>query len=133
MIADSSAIIAILREEPDWLEFAKALDSADCIRISAASYLETSIVLDKHRDPVLSAGLDELIEDANIVVEPFTAEQAKIARQAYRDYGKGSGHPANLNFGDCFSYALARDKREPILYKGDDFGHTDLRPAVAGS
>jgi ribonuclease VapC len=58
-------------------------------------------------------------------IEPVTAAQAKIARQAYRDYGKGSGHPANLNFGDCFSYALARDKREPILYKGDDFVHTD--------
>jgi ribonuclease VapC len=97
--------------------------------VSAASYLETSIVLDKHRDPVLSAKLDGLMELAKMVIEPVTAEQAKIARQAYRDYGRGSGHPANLNFGDCFSYALARDKREPILYKGDDFVHTDLRSA----
>jgi ribonuclease VapC len=94
-----------------------------------ASYLETSIVLDKRRDAVMSAKLDDLIESAKITLEPVTAEQARIARQAYRDYGKGSGHPANLNFGDCFSYALARDKREPILYKGDDFVHTDLRPA----
>ena len=61
----------------------------------------------------------------------MTAEQARIARQAYRDYGRGSGHAANLNFGDCFSYALARVKREPILFKGDDFGHTDLRAAIA--
>jgi ribonuclease VapC len=73
--------------------------------------------------------LDEAIEEARIVIAPVTVEQAKIARQAYHDYGKGSGHPANLNFGDCFSYALARDKREPLLYKGDDFVHTDIRPA----
>jgi ribonuclease VapC len=97
--------------------------------MSAASYLETSIVLDSRRDPIMSTGLDELIEDVGIVIEQVTAEQAKIARQAYRDFGKGSGHPANLNFGDCFTYALAREKREPLLYKGDDFGHTDLRSA----
>ena len=130
MIVDSSAIVAILREEPEWLDFSKVLDSAKCVRLSAASYLETSIVLDKRRDPVLSAGLDDLIEDVEIVIEPVTAAQAKIARQAYRDFGKGSGHPAGLNFGDCFTYALAREKREPVLWKGDDFGHTDLRPAV---
>jgi ribonuclease VapC len=73
--------------------------------------------------------LDDLIERSGIVIEPVTAEQAKIARLAYRDFGKGSGHPAALNFGDCFSYALARDKREPLLWKGDDFGHTDIRSA----
>ena len=65
-----------------------------------------------------------------MVIEPVTVEQARIARQAYRDYGKGSGHPAGLNFGDCFSYALAREKREPILFKGEDFSKTDLRAAV---
>src|ERR1035437_8257728 len=97
--------------------------------MSAASFLEASIVLDKHRKPVLSAKLDDLIEDAIIVIEPVTAAQAKIARQAYRDFGKGSGHRAGLNFGDCFTYALAREKREPVLWKGDDFGHTDLRAA----
>jgi len=70
-----------------------------------------------------------LIERFKIVIEPVTAAQAKIARQAYRDFGKGSGHPAGLNFGDCFTYALAREKREPVLWKGDDFGHTDLRAA----
>jgi ribonuclease VapC len=125
---DSSALIAILTDEPDALAFSQALDRPEIVRLSAASYLETSIVLDKHRDPVLSEKLDELIGDVNIVIEPVTVEQAKIARQAYRDYGRGSGHPANLNFGDCFSYALARDKREPMLWKGDDFGHTDIRP-----
>jgi ribonuclease VapC len=98
--------------------------------MSAASYLETAIVLDSRRNPVMSAGLDELILESEIVIEPVTVAQARIARQAYRDYGKGSGHPANLNFGDCFTYALARDKREPVLYKGDDFVHTDLRSAL---
>ena len=129
MIVDSSALIAILTDEPDALTLSQILDLPAIVRVSAASYLETSIVLDKHRDPVLSAKLDGLIESVKIVIEPVTPEQARAARQAYRDYGKGSGHPANLNFGDCFSYALARDKREPILFKGDDFIHTDLRPA----
>ena len=81
---------------------------------------------------MIGAKLDELIDMLGMVIEPVTVEQAKIARQAYRDYGRGSGHAANLNFGDCFSYALARAKREPILFKGDDFGHTDLRSAVEG-
>lgn len=130
MIVDSSALIAILTDEPDALALSQVLDRPETVRVSAASYLETSIVLDKHRDPVLSAKLDGLMELAKMVIEPVTAEQAKIARQAYRDYGRGSGHPANLNFGDCFSYAPARDKREPMLWKGDDFEHTDLRPAI---
>jgi ribonuclease VapC len=130
MIVDSSALIAILTDEPDALALSQVLDRPQTVRLSAASYLETSIVLDKHKDPVLSVKLDGLIESAKMIVEPVTPEQARIARKAYQDYGKGSGHPANLNFGDCFSYALARDKREPILYKGDDFVHTDLRSAM---
>ncbi len=130
MIVDSSAIIAILKREPRWQALSKALDSAESSRISAANYLETSVVVDGWRNPILSSEFDELIERFKIVIEPVTAAQAKIARQAYRDYGKGSGHPAGLNFGDCFTYALAREKREPVLWKGDDFGHTDLRAAV---
>jgi ribonuclease VapC len=97
--------------------------------MSASTYVELSIVADGWKNPNLSRRVDELIEHFRIMIEPFTVEQAKIARQAYRDYGKGSGHPAGLNFGDCFSYALARDKREPMLWKGDDFGHTDIRSA----
>jgi ribonuclease VapC len=130
MIVDSSAMIAILTDEPDGPALSRVLDGPQIVRLSAASYLETSIVLDKRRDTVMSVKIDDLIESARITLEPVTVEQARIARQAYRDYGKGSGHAANLNFGDCFSYALAREKREPILYKGDDFVHTDLRPAV---
>jgi ribonuclease VapC len=130
MIVDSSAIIAILKEEPDWRALARALDTADFSRISAANYFESSIVVDSWKNPILSTQLDELIERFDIVIEPVTPEQVRIARAAYRDYGKNSGHPANLNFGDCFSYALARARREPILFKGDDFNHTDLRNAV---
>jgi len=131
MIVDSSALVAMLTNEEDGDALSVVMDGAEVVRMSAASYLETSIVIDAHRDAALSAQLDDAILDSEIVIEPVTEEQARIARQAYRDYGKGSGHRANLNFGDCFSYALARVKREPILFKGDDFGHTDLRPAVS--
>ncbi len=130
MIIDSSALIAIFFKEPEARAFARAIQDADTLRISAATYLETAILLDKQRDPVLSARLDTLIEDLQVTIEPITVQQARIARQAWRDYGRGSGHPANLNFGDCFSYALARAVREPLLYKGNDFSHTDLSSAL---
>ena len=107
----------------------EALDTAKSSRMSAGSFLETSIVVDGWRNPVLSREWDDLVERFTIRIEPVTESQARIAREAHRDYGKGSGHPANLKFGDCFSYALARDKREPMLYKGGDFVHTDIRPA----
>ncbi len=130
MIVDSSALVATIKGEPDGHRMAQIMDAAKSVRISAASYLETSIVIDGLRSPAHSARLDELIEEMGMLIEPVTVEQAKIARQAYRDYGKGSGHPAGLNFGDCFSYALARERREPMLWKGDDFGHTDIRSAM---
>lgn len=133
MIVDTSALIAILKLEPERVPFAEILDQADSLRISAATYVELSIVMDRRKSPALSREVDEIIERFNIQIEPVTAEQARIARQAYRDYGRASGHAANLNFGDCFSYALARAKREPILFKGDDFVHTDLRNALPAS
>jgi ribonuclease VapC len=129
MIVDSSALVAILKREPEHAAFARLLEITEDVKLSAATYFETSIVIDGLRQPAASRMLDDLIERSRIVIEPVTAEQAKIARQAYRDFGKGSGHPAGLNFGDCFSYALARDKREPMLCKGDDFVHTDLQLA----
>ena len=95
-------------------------------RISAANYLEAAIVVDANRNPLLSRRLDDLIVQKEILAEPVTLEQAKIARAAYRDFGRGSGHPAQLNFGDCFAYALAKSTREPLLFKGDDFSHTDV-------
>ena len=98
--------------------------------MSAATFVEACIVVDANRDPVLSRRLDDLLRVAGVVVEPVTREQADIARAAYRDFGRGSGHPAGLNFGDCFSYALARVTAEPLLFKGDDFSHTDVIPAL---
>jgi ribonuclease VapC len=130
MIIDTSVIVSIIKEEPEAVSFSAILESTEVLRISAANYLESSIVIDGKKNPKLSVLVDEILERARVIVEPFTAEQARIARQAYRDYGKGSGHAANLNFGDCFAYALARVKREPLLYKGDDFVHTDILPAI---
>jgi len=130
MIVDSSAIIAILLGEPEAVAFATRLDAADSLCISAATFVELSIVIDARKVPALSNQIEEIIERYDIDIEYVTAEQARIARQAYRDFGKGSGSPAQLNFGDCFSYALARVKREPLLFKGDDLVHTDVRAAV---
>jgi ribonuclease VapC len=130
VIADTSAIIAILKEEEDAAIYAQAIAAADARRLSAASYLETGIVLDILRDPVISRGLDEFIQEAEFVVESVTERQARLARQAYADFGEGSGHPAGLNFGDCLSYALAVDRREPLLWKGNDFGHTGIQSAL---
>jgi ribonuclease VapC len=126
LIVDTSAIVAILRGEPDGDRYAEALGRAEGPAISAASYVEVAIVIDANRDPVLSGRLDDLLATARVTVEPVTARHAEIARAAFRDFGKGSGHPAGLNFGDCFAYALARATGEPLLFKGDDFGRTDV-------
>jgi ribonuclease VapC len=131
MIIDSSAIVAIVRLEPEAEAMSQAIEEAPSVSMSAAAFLETSIVIGRFRDPLLTARCDALLERTGVAIVPFDEEQARIARQAYRDYGRGSGHRANLNFGDCFTYALARVKREPLLFKGDDFGHTDLRSAMA--
>jgi ribonuclease VapC len=130
MIVDSSVLIAILKEEPGAEAFKAALLASPSVHVSTATYFEACIVVDGYRNPLLRARFDAILEATNISIEPFTAEQAGIARQAYRDFGRGSGHRANLNFGDCFAYALARVKREPLLFKGDDFIHTDVRSAT---
>ncbi len=129
MIVDTSAIIAILREEPDAGRYISALATTRQPRVSAATYLEAAIVVDANRDPVLSGRFDDLVTEAELLIEPVTEHQAQLARRAYRDFGKGSGHPAGLNFGDCFAYALARTTGEALLFKGDDFSHTDVRSA----
>lgn len=129
MIVDTSALVAILRDEPDAKTFATAIAGADRRRLSTANYVETAIVIDGSRNPIASRHFDDLLREAEIVIEPVTEEQARIAREAYRDFGRGSGHPAGLNFGDCFAYALAKALREPLLFKGDDFVHT----GIAGS
>jgi len=130
MIIDTSALIAILRDEPDAKACALAIESAVNRRLSAANFVETALVIDGSRDPVASRRFDDLIQEAQIIIEPVTEVQARIAREAYRDFGKGSGHPAKLNFGDCFAYALARATGQPLLFKGDDFIHTDVIPAL---
>lgn len=126
MIVDTSAIIAILRGEPDADRYITALAQADDPAMSAGNYVEAAIVVDMNRDAVLSRRFDELLEATQIKVEPVTLHHAEIARQAYRDFGKGSGHRAGLNFGDCFAYALARANNKPLLYKGNDFGYTGI-------
>jgi ribonuclease VapC len=97
--------------------------------MSAANWLEAAIVIDGSKSPIASRRFDEAVAEAGIVIEPVTLEQADIARAAYRDFGRGSGHPAQLNFGDCFAYALAKSMREPLLFKGDDFSRTDVAVA----
>lgn len=130
MIIDTSVIVAMVRDEVEGPRLAKLIAEQPKAMISAGNYLETSIVIDRDRDPALSAGLDALLDRLGIAIAPVTPSQARIARQAYRDFGKGSGHPAKLNFGDCFAYALAMERGEPLLYKGDDFAHAGLARAV---
>jgi ribonuclease VapC len=130
MIVDTSALIAILRDEPDAMSYAKAIADAAVRRISAATYVEAAAVIDAGRDPIASRRFDDLLREARIMIEPVTEAQARIAREAYRDFGRGAGHPARLNFGDCFAYALARAINEPLLFQGDDFTHTDVMPAL---
>jgi ribonuclease VapC len=130
MILDTSAIVAILRDEAEAPLFAKAIEKAVHRRISAVNYVEAAAVIDASRDPIASRRFDDLLQEAEVAVESVTEAQARIARQAYHDFGKGSGHPARLNFGDCFAYALAKVRREPMLFTGDDFSHTDVTPAL---
>jgi ribonuclease VapC len=127
MIVDTSALVALIRDEPDAERFFRELSrTLEPKRMSAANYLEAATVIDGAKSPIASRRFDEAVTEAGIVVEPVTREQAEIARAAYRDFGKGSGHPAGLNFGDCLAYALARARREPLLFKGEDFSQTDV-------
>jgi ribonuclease VapC len=131
MIIDTSAIIAILQVEDDYQEIGRMI--IDCVgprKMSASSYLEASIVVDRNASTDVAAQLDILIAQMGIEIVPFTADQSRIARAAYARYGKGSGHPAQLNFGDCFAYALAKDSGEPLLFKGTDFSLTDAVAAL---
>ncbi len=130
MIVDTSALIAILRDEPEAPLFAKAIEAATVRRVSAVNFVEAAVVIDASRSPVASRRFDEMVREAGLKVESVGIEQARIAREAYRDFGRGSGHKARLNFGDCFAYALAIWTGEPLLFKGDDFTHTDVKSAL---
>ena len=130
MILDSSAVLAILANEPERGPMLEVLSAATPVSMSAATHLEAAVVIDSRRDPVLSRRYDEFLTGLQVEIVDVTAAQARRAREAYRDYGRGSSSPARLNFGDCFSYALATERGEPLLFKGNDFVHTDVRRAL---
>ena len=130
MVIDPSAIVAMIAGEDERQVLLQACRSSASVRLSAAGYLEAAIVLDGRDDPVLSRELDELLTLLGVIIEPVSATQAQIARRAYKEFGRGSGHPARLNFGDCFSYALAKQTDEPLLFKGTDFARTDVLVAA---
>ena len=126
MIIDTSAAVAMLRAEEEADVFARAVEAADVVRISVASVLELSLVMGRGR----RGEVDEFLDSAGALPVVIDLEQLRVAREAHYLYGRGSGSPARLNFGDCFSYAAAVCAGEPLLYRGQDFVHTDVRAAV---
>ena len=130
MIVDTSVLVCIHDGEPEARRYLEVLLDEPSPRISAGSLLEASMVLDARQPLRTSRRLDRLVADLRLDVVPVDEQQVSAARAAYRDYGKGSGHAAGLNFGDCFAYALAATTGEPLLFKGDDFTHTDVLPVV---
>lgn len=128
MILDTSVLAAIFFGEAESDRYIQTIHDSDLCRISAASFVELSMVIEGQLGPEAGRQCDAFLRRAEIMIEPVTVEQAYLARQAFLDFGKGR-HPAGLNFGDCFSYALAKITGEPLLFKGDDFRKTDI-PAV---
>src|SRR5438309_1958415 len=131
MVLDTSAIIATLTNEPDSSRFRAAMLAAETLLISSVTVLETRIVLFARLGPDAVSLFDELLENAGIVVVPFDDEMATAAFDAFRRYGKGQGHPAQLNIIDRSAYALAKVRSQPLLFKGGDFDRTDTRSALA--
>jgi len=129
MVIDSSALVAILMKEPGWLDLAKVLDDTPRRMISAATLVETSMVLEARKGVEGARDLDALLQRAGVEIVPVDAPQAQLARAAWRSFGKGN-HPASLNYGDLFSYALAKVTGLPLLYKGRDFSRTDAISAL---
>jgi len=129
LIVDTSAVIAILFDEADAALYAEAIAQADSCAISAANFVEMSVVVEAQTKGIGPRQVDAFFRRAGIVIEPVTEDQAYMARQAYSDFGKGR-HPAGLNFGDCFAYALAKSTGEPLLFKGRDFAKTDVDAAL---
>ena len=129
MVIDSSAIIAVLHGEAEAHAFIMKFAAAATCRLSAANYVEAGLVLRRDATGAARRAFETLLTDFRIVIEPVSANQAKLALAAYDRFGKGSGHSASLNYGDCFAYALARETGEPLLFKGNDFTRTDLERA----
>lgn len=128
MILDTSAIVAVLYGEPEATEFATLIHDAEECRISVANFVELSMVVESQLGPKGMRQAELFLRRAGVVIEPITVDHGELARQAFLDFGKGR-HKAGLNFGDCFSYALAKATGEPLLYKGDDFSQTDIKAA----
>lgn len=126
MIVDSSALVGILRDEPDARAFLTAMGLAHRVSVATPTVLETSMVLGRRR----RGHLDDFLRGQRVQVAPFTEIHLQAAQIAFDTYGRGSGSPANLTYGDCMSYALAKVAGEPLLFKGDDFTHTDITPAL---
>jgi ribonuclease VapC len=129
LIVDSSALLAVLFSEKDAEIYARAISDAELCRVSAATFVEVSAVVESQTGDAGSRQWDAFFRTAGIIIEPVTEEQAHAARQAWSDFGKGR-HPAALNFGDCFSYALAKVSGEPLLFKGHDFRKTGIPAAL---
>ncbi len=128
MILDTSALVAIFFDEPEAESFSRQILDAEICRLSVVSHLEVSMVLERQAKAADARQLDVFLRSAGVVVEPVTLQQGRLARQAFYQFGRGR-HRAKLNFGDCFSYALAKDLGEPLLFKGNDFSLTDVRVA----
>lgn len=131
MILDSSALLAVVFDEPDEDRLAQAIIDATTVRMSAVNWAESAIVVDCRRNPVIAGRLEQLIPVLRIQIVAVTAEIARRARLAYQQFGRGN-HRAKLNFADAFAYALAKEFEEPLLFKGDDFARTDIEPALKG-
>jgi ribonuclease VapC len=129
MVADTSALIAILTDEPERRAFNEAIEAASVRLISAATVLETALVIESRKGEHGGREFDLFLHRAHFKIVPVDEDQIELARAAFRIYGKGR-HPAGLNFGDCFAYALAKQRGEPLLYKGEDFARTDVQMAV---
>ncbi|MEC5289598.1 type II toxin-antitoxin system VapC family toxin [Aurantimonas sp. C2-6-R+9] len=130
IVVDSSAIVAVTNAEPEAERITRLIVNDDEVSISAATFVETAIVIRSQHGSQGVRRLHEMMEDMVLRTHPFNVRQADLAIEAYRRFGRGSGSPARLNFGDCFSYALARSLDAPLLFKGDDFFHTDIEPAL---
>jgi ribonuclease VapC len=129
MILDTSAMVAVLYREPEAAEFARLIHDAEICRISVASYVELSMVVERQLGPEGNRQAEAFLRRGGVVIEPVTLDQGELARQAFLDFGKGR-HKAGLNYGDCFAYALAKATGEPLLFKGADFSQTDIRSAA---
>jgi ribonuclease VapC len=129
MIVDSSAVLAIVLQEPDGRRYLKAVLEAAPRRMSVSNWLEATMVVDRRGNDLAITWFEDFMQTAEIELMPVSISQATIARRAWRMFGRGS-HPARLNYGDCFAYALAKETREPLLFKGNDFAQTDIEPAL---